>query len=157
MEISIFGFIYQPFELKNKTKSRSFKIENNAWILPKQLQNNFEKVQKTTFSTLKTAKTRVSIWLKNVNFCIYFRSTSYTFALLVRKKMKSIPLIAKDIEKKKKKNPSFSHLKNFIGKYAQPSARPPVSISETASKWNFEIIRKEKLIFKFMRPTRWVL
>ena len=34
----------------------NFKVENNAQTLPKQLQNNFEKVQKTTFSTPEFVK-----------------------------------------------------------------------------------------------------
>ena len=38
------------------TKSRPFKAENNAQTLPKQLQNNFEKAQKMTFSTPKMVK-----------------------------------------------------------------------------------------------------
>ena len=35
------------------------KVKNNAQTLPKQLQNNFEKVQKTTFLTPKIVK----IWM----------------------------------------------------------------------------------------------
>ena len=38
------------------TKSGPFKVENNAQTLPKQLQNNFEKVQKMTFSAPKMDK-----------------------------------------------------------------------------------------------------
>ena len=41
---------------ENTPKSGPFKVENNALTLPKQLQNNFEKVQKTTFSTPKMVK-----------------------------------------------------------------------------------------------------
>ena len=33
---------------ENTPKSGPFKVENNALTLPKQLQNTFEKVQKTT-------------------------------------------------------------------------------------------------------------
>ena len=47
------------FGAENTPKSRPFKVENNAQILPKQLQNNFEKLQKTTFSTLKIANYRM--------------------------------------------------------------------------------------------------
>ena len=36
---------------KNTTKSGLFKAEKNAQKLPKQLQNNYEKVQKTIFVT----------------------------------------------------------------------------------------------------------
>ena len=48
--ISIFGFIYQPFQLKLSTKSRSLNTENNAQKLHKQLlsPNNIEKLQKMT-------------------------------------------------------------------------------------------------------------
>ena len=40
----------------NAPKSGPFKYENNAQTLPKQLQNNFEKVQKSTFLTPKWSK-----------------------------------------------------------------------------------------------------
>ena len=40
----------------NAPKSGPFKYENNAQTLPKQLQNNFEKVQKSTFLTPKMVK-----------------------------------------------------------------------------------------------------
>ena len=56
--------IYEPLELRKKTKSCPFKIENSALTLPKQLQNNFEKVQKTTFSTPKMVKNDPSKWSK---------------------------------------------------------------------------------------------
>ena len=52
------------FEAQNTPKTRPFKVKKNAQTLPKQLQNNFEKVQKSTFLTPKMAKTRVSIWPK---------------------------------------------------------------------------------------------
>ena len=48
----------------NAPKSGPFKYENNAQTLPKQLQNNLEKVKKSTFLTPKMVKTRVSIWPK---------------------------------------------------------------------------------------------
>ena len=44
------------FRAENTSKSGPFKVKNNAQTLPKQLQNNFEKVQKMTFSTPKMAK-----------------------------------------------------------------------------------------------------
>ena len=44
------------FGAENTPKSRPFKVENNALTLPKQLQNNFEKVQKMTFSNPKMVK-----------------------------------------------------------------------------------------------------
>ena len=44
------------FQAENTPKSRPFKAEKNARTLPKQLQNNFEKVQNTTFSTPKIVK-----------------------------------------------------------------------------------------------------
>ena len=43
-------------------QSRPFKVENNSQTLPKQLQKNFEKVEKRTFLTLKM----VTITLPNV-------------------------------------------------------------------------------------------
>ena len=52
------------FGAENTPKSRPFEAKNNAQTLPKQLQNNFEKDQKMTFSTPKMAKTRMSICLK---------------------------------------------------------------------------------------------
>ena len=47
---------YTSFGVEKITKSRSFKDENNAQSLLKQLQNNFEKVQKKTFLTPKIVK-----------------------------------------------------------------------------------------------------
>ncbi|MEO1808803.1 MAG: hypothetical protein AAFU33_28625, partial [Bacteroidota bacterium] len=44
------------FGAENTPKSRPFEVENNGQTLPKQLQNSFEKVQKTTFLTPKMAK-----------------------------------------------------------------------------------------------------
>ena len=37
-------------------KSRPFKVKTKAQTLPKKVQNNFEKVQKTTFLTQKLVK-----------------------------------------------------------------------------------------------------
>ena len=86
------------FRAENTPKSRPSKVKNNAQTLPEQLQNKFEKVQKTTFSTPKMAKSRMSTWPKSVDFWVHFRSTSSIFAFLVlKKKLKSFPLIAKDI------------------------------------------------------------
>ena len=44
------------FRAEKTPKSRPFKVENNAQTLPKQLQNNFEKVHKMTFLTPKMVK-----------------------------------------------------------------------------------------------------
>ena len=44
------------FRAEKKPKSLPLKIENNALTLPEQFQNNFEKVQKMTFSTPKWSK-----------------------------------------------------------------------------------------------------
>ena len=44
------------FEAQNTPKSRLFEAENNAQTVPKQVQNNFEKVQKSTFLTPKMVK-----------------------------------------------------------------------------------------------------
>ena len=58
-----------------KRKYYSFKTKNNAQTLPKQHQNKFEKVQKTTFSTPKMGKNYPSnrskvgsILTENLNF-----------------------------------------------------------------------------------------
>ena len=51
-----FWFYLSTFGAGNTSKSRPFKVENNPQTLPKQLQNSFEKVQKTTFSTPKIVK-----------------------------------------------------------------------------------------------------
>ena len=44
------------FGAERTRKSSSFNTKNNAQTLPKQLQNNFEKVQKSTFLTPKMVK-----------------------------------------------------------------------------------------------------
>ena len=64
-----------PFKaFRDTPKSRALKAKNKAQTLPKQLQNNFEKVQNTTFSTPHVCKTRVPIWQE----CrwIHFRYTT---------------------------------------------------------------------------------
>ena len=55
----------------NAPKSGPFKYENNAQTLPKQLQNNFEKVQKSTFLTPKMVENdhvMGQILTKNLDF-----------------------------------------------------------------------------------------
>ena len=62
-----FWFYLSTFGARNTPKSRPFKVENNPQTLPKQLQNSFEKVQKTTFSTPKMVKndpSKLSKWAK---------------------------------------------------------------------------------------------
>ena len=68
------------FGAEKSPKSLSFKSKNNAQTLPKQLPNNFEKVQKTTFSTPTWPKMTpqigqkwVKFWLKVTIFEVYFR------------------------------------------------------------------------------------
>ena len=56
------------FRAENTQKSGPFKTENNVQTLPKQLQTNFEKVEKITFSTAKIAKTGPSKWTKWAKF-----------------------------------------------------------------------------------------
>ena len=56
------------YRAENLHKGRSFKTENNALTLSKQLQNNFEKVQNTTFSTPKMVKNDPSKRPKWANF-----------------------------------------------------------------------------------------
>ena len=48
-EIFDFWGHLSTFGAENTLKSRPVEAENNAQILPKQLQNNLEKVQKTIF------------------------------------------------------------------------------------------------------------
>ena len=55
-EIFDFWGYLSTFGAENTPKSRPFKVKNNAQTLPNQPQNNFEKVQKTTFSTPKIVK-----------------------------------------------------------------------------------------------------
>ena len=65
--MNIFDFLchLSTFGAENISKSRPIKVKNNALIFPKQFQNNFEKVQKTTFSTAKKGqKIRMSTWSK---------------------------------------------------------------------------------------------
>ena len=86
------------FGAENTTKSGPFKAKNNAQILPEQLQNNFEKVEKTTFLTPKMVKTRVSTLAKKVDFWVHFRDLSSNIALLGLKIfLKSFPRIAKAV------------------------------------------------------------
>ena len=56
------------FGVENKTKSRPFMVKNNAQTHRKQLQNNFEKVQKSTFLTPKMVKNDPSNRPKWANF-----------------------------------------------------------------------------------------
>ena len=86
------------FRAEKTPKSRPFKVENNAQTLPKQLQNNFEKVEKTTFSTPKMAKSRMSTWQKVSIFGSIFDLRALFLACwYFFSKKKSFPLIAKDI------------------------------------------------------------
>ena len=48
------------FRAENTAKSGHFKAENNAQTTSEHLQNNFQKVQKTTFLTLKMVKMTLS-------------------------------------------------------------------------------------------------
>ena len=52
------------FGAEKTSKSWHFKSKNNAQTLLKLLQNNFEKVQKTTFLTLKWSKIGCQPWQK---------------------------------------------------------------------------------------------
>ena len=44
------------FLAEKSSKKKEFKAENNTRIIPKQLPNNLEKVQETTFLSLKIIK-----------------------------------------------------------------------------------------------------
>ena len=50
------------FGAQNSRKSRPFEAKNKAQTLPKQLQNNFEKVQKSTFLTPKKGRNYAHFW-----------------------------------------------------------------------------------------------
>ena len=90
---------------ENTTANRLFKSKSYGLTLPKQLQNNFEKVQKMTFSTPKMAKSGMSIWPKVSIFGSIIDLYELYFRLVGdEKKLKSFALIAKHIQKKKKKN-----------------------------------------------------
>ena len=59
------------FRAKNTPKSRAFKAKNNAWTTSEHLQNNFQKVQKTTFLAPKMVNMTLSedqILTKNFDF-----------------------------------------------------------------------------------------
>ena len=58
------------FGAEKTPKSGPFKTEKDAQTLPKQLPNNFEKVQKTTFSTPKWPKITPQIGQKWVTFSL---------------------------------------------------------------------------------------
>ena len=63
-----FGDFLSTFRAQNTPKGRPFKAKNNIQTLPKQLQNNFEKVQKSTFLTSKMVKNDPSNWPKGAKF-----------------------------------------------------------------------------------------
>ena len=48
------------FRVENTPKSEAFKAKNNAQTTPKQLQTNFQNVQKTTFLGPKMVKMTLS-------------------------------------------------------------------------------------------------
>ena len=48
------------FQAENTSKSGPFKVKNNAQTTSELLQTNFQKVQKTTFLTLKMVKMTLS-------------------------------------------------------------------------------------------------
>ena len=74
------------FEAQNTPKSRLFEAKNNAQTLPKQLQNNFEKVQKSTFLTPQNGQNSGVNMAKSVDFWVHFRSTISKIAFLAPKK-----------------------------------------------------------------------
>ena len=71
------------------TKSRPFKVEKNAPTLPKQPQNNFEKVQKTAFSTAKLPKHGCQIG-QMCRFLVPFSRYELYFCLAGTKNFKNI-------------------------------------------------------------------
>ena len=65
---SLFSGSFISLEGWKYTQSRPFKTKKDAYTLPKQLPNNFEKVQNTTFLTPKMAKNDPSERPKWANF-----------------------------------------------------------------------------------------
>merc|ERR1712212_549929 len=59
-----FGGHISTFRAENTPKSEAFKAKNNAQTTSEHLQNNFQKVQKTTFLAPKMVKSRVPILAK---------------------------------------------------------------------------------------------
>ena len=58
------------FWIENKAESECYLAKTNAWKFPEQVKNNFEKIHKTTFLTLKLIKKQISPLPKR--FCIEF-------------------------------------------------------------------------------------
>ena len=76
-KILISGIINQPFELKIIRKSKPFKAENNALILPKQLTVKKSRIR--LFERQNCQNMGVNL-AKKVVFWGYFRSTSSILA-----------------------------------------------------------------------------
>ena len=70
-----FRGLLSTFSAENTPKRGTFQTKNNAQTIPKQLLNNFEKVQNTIFSTPKMAKNDPS----NRSKWLYFRRKISTF------------------------------------------------------------------------------
>ena len=96
--------------------------KDDALTLPKQFQNNFEKVLKTTFWTPKVTKSRMPI-LQKVSIFRIFLLFELFFGPSCWKK-KCFPLIAKDIKKKGKKI-KFPHFFFKNGKISVTHHQPP--------------------------------
>ena len=93
-----FGGHISTFRAKNTPKSGPSKSKNNALTNPEQLQNNFPKVQKTTFLTPKMVKTWVSTLAKKVDFWVYFGpKTSNIVSKVLKPIFKSFPLKARHL------------------------------------------------------------
>ena len=63
-----FGAHLSTIRAQKTPKSRPFKAKNNAQTLPKIVQNNFEKVEKSSFLTPKIVKNEPSNRPKWANF-----------------------------------------------------------------------------------------
>ena len=102
------------------------KVENNAQTLPEQLHNNFEKVQKTIFSSPKMAKSCMSTLPKLSIFGSIFGLRALFLADWYWKKIKIVPHDSlRHLKKKKKKNLDvFPKKKNQKGTYAHPTTDP---------------------------------
>ena len=60
----MYEFIYPRFQAEIKSHIEPVQTKNNAQTTSKQLQTNFQKVQKTTFLAPKMVKSRVPILTK---------------------------------------------------------------------------------------------
>ena len=113
-KISILGVIYQPLELKINPK-----VELLGSLTHPKSRTTFKKSKKRLFRPQIGQNSGVKL-TKSVDFWVHYQSTCSIFGMLVlKKKLKSSPLIAK-AKKKKEKNISFKRKNGKVNKYAHP-------------------------------------